>query len=81
MNDRYALEARKLAVKVTQQAAHIDMLDSQIEDLKRSIRRANEIIEDKNAEIRRFEKFRLFAKGYYPGCIDVFRALERLEGT
>lgn len=81
MNDRYALEARKLAVKVTQQAEHIDMLDSQIDDLKRSIRRAYELIEYKNDEIRRLEKFRLFAQGYYPGCIDVFHALERLEGA
>ncbi len=81
MKDRYALEARKLSEKVHVQDNHIDMLTAQIDDLKRSVRKANEIIEAKNADILKLEGFVRFASEYYPGCIAQYHAIKKLEDT
>lgn len=81
MNDRYALEARKLGVKVTQQATHIEMLDEQIENLRKSIRKANEIIEEYRQDKFKLEDFVKFANDYYPGCIEQYHAIKKLEDT
>jgi hypothetical protein len=81
MNDRYALEARKLGVKVTQQATHIEMLDAQVEDLKRAVRRANELIEQYRQEKFKLEDFVNFAAAAYPGCVAQYHAIKKLEDT
>lgn len=80
MNDRYALEARKLGVKVTQQATHIDIQDEQIENLKKSVRIANEAIDQYKQEKLKLEDFVNFAAAAYPGCIEQYHAIKKLEG-
>ncbi len=81
MNDRYALEARKLGVKVTQQATHIDIQNAQIEDLKRTVRKCNEIIDKYRHEKLELERFVKFANDYYPGSIEQYQAIKKLEDT
>lgn len=81
MNDRYALEARKLGVKVTQQATHIDIQAAQIEDLKRAVRQCNEIIDEMRHAKHELEKFIRFAKEYYPGSIEQYHAIKKLEDS
>jgi hypothetical protein len=81
MNDRYALEARKLGVKVTQQATYIETLDEQIENLKKSVRKANEIIDKYRHEKLELERFVKFANDYYPGSIEQYQAIKKLEDT
>ena len=81
MNDRYAIEARKLGVKVTKQAAHIDMLNGRIQELQKSIRKANELIEKYRSEKLKLEDFVKFANEYYPGCVEQYNALKKLEDT
>jgi uncharacterized coiled-coil DUF342 family protein len=81
MNDRYAIEARKLGVKVTKQAAHIDMLDGRIQELQKSIRKANELIEKYRSEKLKLEDFVNFAAAAYPGCVAQYHAIKKLEDT
>ena len=80
MNDRYALEARKLGVKVTQQATHIEMLVEQMESLRMSVRKANEMLDTLRHDKSKLEDFVRFAAEYYPGCIQQFHAIKKLEG-
>lgn len=81
MNDRYALEARKLGVKVTQQATHIEVLGEQVENLKKSVRKANEIIDEYKQQKLKLEDFVNFAAAAYPGCIEQYQAIKKLEDT
>lgn len=79
-DSRYALECRKLAVKVTQQTTHIEMLDERIRDLQKSIRKANEVIDDMWHIRHKLERFVRFAEEFYPGCVEQYNAINKLEG-
>jgi exonuclease VII small subunit len=80
MKDRYAVEVRKLSVKVRQQDAHIDILNERIEKLQNGLRLSNEIMDNLRAARRKLEEFVKFANEYYPGSVDQFHAIKKLEG-
>jgi hypothetical protein len=81
MKDRYAVEVRKLSLKVRDQDAHIDILNARVADLKKTVRHCNETVERKNANILKLEDFVGFAMEYYPGCVEQYYAIKKLEGT
>jgi hypothetical protein len=81
VKDRYAVEVRKLSVKVREQDTHIDILHAQVDDLKRAIHRANELLNVKNRDILKLEDFVKFANEYYPGSVGQYHAIKKLEDT
>jgi len=80
MKDRYAVEVRKLSVKVREQDAHIDILNERIQELQNSVRLANQIADDLRSARRKLEDFVKFAEDYYPGSVAQFHAIKKLEG-
>lgn len=76
----HQLENRALKAKVDSLNKHIDVLDVQVAELKKTVRRANEIIEDYRQKIIKLEGFVTFANEYYPGCIQQYHVIDRLEG-
>jgi peptidoglycan hydrolase CwlO-like protein len=76
----HQLENRALKAKVDSLNKHIDVLDVQVAELKKTVRRANEIIEDYLQKIIKLEGFVTFANEYYPGCIQQYHVIDRLEG-
>lgn len=80
MKDRYAVEVRKLSVKVREQDAHIDILNERIQELQKSVRLAHQIVDDLRLVRRRLEGFVKFANEYYPGSVEQFHAIKKLEG-
>lgn len=76
----HQLENRALKARVDSLNKHIDVLDVQVAELKKTVRRANEIIEDYRQKIIKLEGFVAFANEYYPGCIQQYHVIDRLEG-
>lgn len=76
----HQLEARAAKAKVDSLNKHIDVLNAQVAELKKFVRRANEIIEDYRQQIIKLEGFVTFANDYYPGSIQQYHVLDRLEG-
>lgn len=76
----HQLENRALKAKVADLVKHIDVLDAQVAELKKAVRRANEIIEDYRQKIIKLEGFVTFANEYYPGCVQQYHVIDRLEG-
>lgn len=77
----HQLENRALKAMVTDRDKHIDVLNVQVAELKKSVRRANEIIEDYRQKLIKLEGFVTFANDYYPGGIQQYHVIDRLEGT
>lgn len=80
MNDRYALEARKLGVKVTQQATHIEHMQGELDVAKHAFKQAMEKIKTLEVHKRELEDFVKFANSYYPGSVQQYHAIKALEG-
>ena len=79
MKDRYALEARKLSVKVSQQATHIDILDEQVHSLRLALKAAQTAHDELVTKVWKLEDFVKFASEYYPGCIAQYHVINKLE--
>jgi hypothetical protein len=51
MKDRYAVEVRKLSVKVRDQDSHIDVLNERVQELQKGLRLANEMADNRIADL------------------------------
>jgi len=80
MKDRYAVEARKLSVKVREQDSHIDVLNERVQELQKGLRLANEMMDNLRTARRKLEDFVRFAEEYYPGCVNQYHVIRTLEG-
>lgn len=78
--NNHALEARALREKIKQQNDYIDRMDERVQSLQHALN-SSQIAEDQLAvQMQDYKQFVQFANHYYPGCIEQFKAIRKLEG-
>ena len=78
--NNHQLEARAAKAKVDSLNKHIEVLQEHIDNLQRTVRKTNELVDSLRGAKQQLELFVAFANKYYPGSIEQFKAIKALEG-
>jgi hypothetical protein len=79
--NNHQLEARAAKAKVDRLTKHVEILEEELSSIKGALRKTIENTNRLAADKSELERFVAFANQYYPGSIEQYKAIKRLEGA